>query len=128
MTPWTAAHQAPLPMGFPRQESWSGLPFPPSGDLPDPGIKPTSAAGQADSLPLSHQGGPKWGYSSPVYKTLVYKCDETNVSEKSSSLPLTLCRASSGGAHAAAPLHQLPLDTSQCPAYNRHPRTYPRAS
>ena len=36
MTPWTAARQAPLPMGFPRQEYWSGLPFPPPGDLPDP--------------------------------------------------------------------------------------------
>ena len=35
MTPWTVAHQAPLSMGFPRQEYWSGLPFPPPGDLPD---------------------------------------------------------------------------------------------
>ena len=34
------AHQAPLSMGFPRQEYWSGLPFPPPGDVPDPGIKP----------------------------------------------------------------------------------------
>ena len=41
-TPWTAAHQAPLSMGFSRQEYWSGLPFPSPGDLPDPGIKPTS--------------------------------------------------------------------------------------
>ena len=38
-TLWTA-FQAPLSMGFPRQEYWSGLPFPPPGDLPDPGIKP----------------------------------------------------------------------------------------
>jgi len=43
-TPWTVAHQAPLPMGFPRQEYWSGLTFPPPGNLPDPGIEPTSAA------------------------------------------------------------------------------------
>ena len=35
------AHQAPLSMGFPRQEYWSGFPFPSPGDLPDPGIKPT---------------------------------------------------------------------------------------
>ena len=42
VTPWTIAHQAPLSMGFSRQEYWSGLPFPPPGDLPDPGIKPTS--------------------------------------------------------------------------------------
>ena len=41
-TPWTAAHQAPLSMGVSRQESWSGLPCPPPGELPDPGIKPLS--------------------------------------------------------------------------------------
>ena len=41
-TPWTVARQAPLSVGFPRQEYWSGLPFPPQGDLPDPGIKPVS--------------------------------------------------------------------------------------
>ena len=39
-TPWTAAHQAPLPMGFSRQGYWSSLPFLSPGDLPDPGIKP----------------------------------------------------------------------------------------
>ena len=38
---WTVARQAPLPMGFSRQEDWSGLPFPPAGDLPNPGIEPT---------------------------------------------------------------------------------------
>ena len=43
-TPWTVAYQAPLSMGFSRQKYWSGLPFPPSGDLPDPGIEPTSPA------------------------------------------------------------------------------------
>ena len=41
-TSWTVAHQAPLSMGLPRQEYWSGLPFPPPGDLPDPEIKPAS--------------------------------------------------------------------------------------
>ena len=41
-TLWTVAGQAPLSMGFPRQEYWTGLPFPPLGDLPDPGIKPES--------------------------------------------------------------------------------------
>jgi len=58
VNPWTIALQAPLAMGFPRQEYWSGLPFPSLGDLPDPGIKPTSPALQVDSLPLSHQGSP----------------------------------------------------------------------
>ena len=42
--PWTVARQAPLSMGFPRQEYWSGLPFPSSGDLPEPGIEPVSPA------------------------------------------------------------------------------------
>ena len=50
VTPWTVAHQAPLSMGFSRQEYWSGLPCPPLGNLPDPGIEPTSPALQADSL------------------------------------------------------------------------------
>ena len=39
-TPWTVAHQAPLSMGFCRQEYWSGWPFPPPGNISDPGIKP----------------------------------------------------------------------------------------
>ena len=43
-TPWTVAFQAPLSMGFSKQEYWSGLPFPPPGYLPNPGIKPTSPA------------------------------------------------------------------------------------
>ena len=57
-TPWTVAHQAPLSMGFSRQEYWSGLPFPSSRDLPDPGIKPGSPALQADSLPFEAPGKP----------------------------------------------------------------------
>ena len=44
VTPWTIARQAPLSMGFLRQEYWSGLPFPSLGDLPTPGIKPASPA------------------------------------------------------------------------------------
>ena len=42
VTLWTVAHQAPLSMGFSRQEYWSGLPWPPSEDLPNPGIEPVS--------------------------------------------------------------------------------------
>ena len=56
---WAVAHQAPLSMGFSRQEYWSGLPCSPPGDLPNPGIKPESPASltlQTDSLPLSHRG------------------------------------------------------------------------
>jgi len=47
---WIVAHQAPLLMGFSRQEYWSGLPFPSPGDLSDPGVKSYSPALQADSL------------------------------------------------------------------------------
>ena len=42
VTPWTVARQAPLSMGFPREEYWSGLSFPPQGNLPDTGTEPTS--------------------------------------------------------------------------------------
>ena len=41
-TSWTVARQAPMSMGFSRQDYWNGLPFPPPGDLPDPGIEPMS--------------------------------------------------------------------------------------
>ena len=51
MTPRTVACQAPLSMGFSRQEYWGGLPFPTPGHLPDPGIEPGSPALQADPLP-----------------------------------------------------------------------------
>ena len=60
-TPWTVASQAPLSMGFSRQEHWSGLPFPSPGDLPDPGIKPESPAFQADSLLTELQRNPYFG-------------------------------------------------------------------
>ena len=57
-TPWTVVCQAPLFMGFPRQEYWNGLPFPSPEGLADPGIEPIPFALQADSLPLSHPGSP----------------------------------------------------------------------
>ena len=60
-TQWTVAHQAPLPMGFPKLAFWTGLPFSPPGDLPDPGINsafPASPAWHTDSSPLSQLGSP----------------------------------------------------------------------
>ena len=63
VTQWTVAHQAPLSMGFSRQY-WSGLPFPPPGDLPDPGMEPMPPASPAlvgkflTTLPLRHLGNP----------------------------------------------------------------------
>ena len=60
-TPWTLVHQVPLSRRFSREEYWSELPFPSPGDLPNPGIKPSSPALQANSLPLSHLGSPTRG-------------------------------------------------------------------
>ena len=57
-TPWTVTCQAPLSKRFPRQEYWNGLPIPSPGDLPDPGIEPTSSTLLVDSLPLSHLRSP----------------------------------------------------------------------
>ena len=62
-TPWTVAFQAPLSMGFPRQEYWSGLPFPSAEIFPAQGLNPCllhcrKSALQTDSLSLSHQGNP----------------------------------------------------------------------
>ena len=58
VTLWTVVRQAPLSMEFSRQEYWSGLPFPPPKDLPDPGIKPVFPAfpALAGRLPLNHLG------------------------------------------------------------------------
>ena len=56
--PRTVAHQAPLSMGFSRQEHWGGLQFPSPGDLPNPGIEAGSPILQADSLPSESPGKP----------------------------------------------------------------------
>ena len=66
-TPWTVAHQAPLSMGFPRQEHWSGLPFPSSKDLADPGIEPVSPALLANYWLLHHLG------SSNILEKILFK-------------------------------------------------------
>ena len=62
---WAVACQAPLSMGFSKQEYWSGLPCPPPGDLPDPGIELVSPALQADSFP-SGKGLSAWGLLPPA--------------------------------------------------------------
>ena len=76
--PWTVAHQAPLSMEFSRQEYWSGLPFPPPGDLLDPGIEPMFAVAPAltGGLFLSHLGSPlitdKTYYIQPLAKNITF--------------------------------------------------------
>ena len=68
---WTVAHQAPLSLGFSRQEYWSGLPFPSPGDLPNPGIEPGSPALQADSLPSEPPG--KHSFVDAVSKVTIFR-------------------------------------------------------
>ena len=66
-TPLTVAHQAPLSMGFPRQEYWSSLPFPSPGDLPNPEIEPMSPALAGGFLTMSYQGAlKKWSLTVKV--------------------------------------------------------------
>ena len=74
MAPWTVARQAPLSMGFSRQEYWSGLLFPPPGDLPDPGIEPKYTALAGGSLPQSHQRNPLFAISFTVVDYLLAGC------------------------------------------------------
>ena len=78
MTPRTVARQAPLSVGFSRQEYWCGLPFPPPGHHPDPGIKtmcPEAPAWQVDPLPAEPLGKPILGaiiYQIPtIWRNLV---------------------------------------------------------
>ena len=68
-TPETEAHQAPLSMGFSRQEHWSGLPCPLPGDLPDPGIEARSPTLQADALPSEPPGKPDLPLEKPVCRS-----------------------------------------------------------
>ena len=71
VTPGTVAYQAPPTMGFSRQEYWSGLLFPSSGDLPNPGIKPWSPALEADALTSERQEGP--------FKSKVQVCKKQSI-------------------------------------------------
>ena len=75
-TPRTVARHAPLSMGFSKQEDWSGLLFPPPGDLPHSGVEPGSPALQADSLLLSHPGSPAVQLLSfPNFNVLLSLCN-----------------------------------------------------
>ena len=75
-TPWTVSRQAPLFIGFSRQEYWSGLPCPSPGDHPDPGIEPGSAALQADPLTSEPPEKPNFWRHFQIYK---YKEQHNNL-------------------------------------------------
>ena len=74
VTPWTVAYQAPLSMGFSRQEYWSRLPFPSPGDLANSGIKPGAPALRADSLPIEPPGKPSSNMGGSQMAACFYYC------------------------------------------------------
>ena len=78
VTPWIVAYQAPLSMGFSRQEYWSGLPFPSPGDLPNPGMDPGSPALQTDVLPAEPPGKPTCSTVSCKFGVLVGEDEHTS--------------------------------------------------
>ena len=71
VTPWTVVHQAPLPMGFSRQEYWSGLLLPSPGDLPDPGWNPGLLYCRRILYLLSHREAPVIGCDGGVSISMV---------------------------------------------------------
>ena len=68
------ARQAPLSMGFSRQEYWSGLPCPPPGDIPNPGIEPRSPTLQVDSLPTEPPGKPSISILIVYWSSYSFNC------------------------------------------------------
>ena len=83
-TPWTVAYQALPPMGFSRQEYWSGLPFPSPGDLPNPGIESRFPTLQIDPLPSESPGrATMMDYCLVIKRSkLVYMCNNTDKLQK----------------------------------------------
>ena len=112
------AHQAPLSMGFPRQEYWSGLPFPTPGDLPDQGWNPYLLCllhWQVDSLPLNHMESPTYIkvcirrlFSSIYRKTWCHKIESLELS------PVWISLDCGGGEETPVSLSLSALHTSYC--------------
>ena len=73
VTLWTVAHQTPLSMGFSRQEYWSGLPCPPPGDLPNPGIEPMSLRSPALAGKF-FSASSTWCVPKPVHGPCIFFC------------------------------------------------------
>ena len=77
---WTIASQAPLSMGFSRQVHWSGLPFPPPGNLPDPGSEPTSPALAGGFFTTEPPGKPTYS----IYNSFIHNCQNLEATKISS--------------------------------------------
>ena len=87
--PRTIARQAPLYMGFSRQEYWSGLPFPSPGELPNPGIEPRASTLQADALPTELLRKP-WKKIS-IFKMNAFTISKLDFQKKREYCGLGLC-------------------------------------
>ena len=95
-TPWTAAFQAPLSMGFSRQQYWSGLPLPAPGDLPNPGIEPRSPALQTDALPSEPSRKPSYSRlfssnSAPRTERQTAQIDHSTFPKCKANVPVCVC-------------------------------------
>ena len=102
VTPRTVAHQPPVSVGFSRQEHWSGLPCPPPGDLPNPGMEPKTPVSpplQVDSLPLSHQANPLLLTLFPDFCVLCVKNPSANAGDIGDSGLIPGWGRSPGGGH-----------------------------
>ena len=93
-TPWTVAHQAPLSIGFPRWEHWSGLSFPPPGDLHNPGIESMSAALAGRFVTTEIPGKPMYKNTNYLVPVLV---DQLSAGWFTMGLPGWFCGS---GAHS----------------------------
>ena len=129
VTPWTVALQAPLSMGFSRQEYQSGLPFPTPGDLLNPGIEPSLLyllPCQADSLLLRHVGSPrkKISHFSSVAQSCPTLCDPMNCSTPGLPVHHQLPEFTQTHAHrvgdAIQPSHPLSSPSPPTPSPSQH--------
>ena len=98
------------PLGFSRQEHWSGLPCPPAGDLPSPGIQPRSPALQADSLPAESSGKPKntgMGSLSLLWNFPTQELNRGVLHWQADSLPTELPRKPTGRGNTKIPIRKV---------------------
>ena len=106
-TLWTVARQAPLFVAFPRQENWSKVLFPPSGDLPDPAIEPSSPALVGGFSTTESPGKPWW------------VCAESHSSNSQDNIQATRCWGSLAGAHIQTTLPRETVSVQNSRAENR---------
>ena len=100
-TTWTVASQAPLFMEFPRQDYWSGLPFPPPGDLPDPGIEPMCLASPALAGRFFTTVLPKYVLCLLIYKMIIKRKNEDSTGEWEAGRGPPTIRGGVGGCSGA---------------------------